>query len=411
MKNHKLMSAIDVLKYRYRSFGRKKKGQVLEELAKLHQVDRKYLIRLLAAKPGGRPKNPSKQGRPSKYSGAAFESALNRVWKITNHMCGRYLKQAMPEWLPSIEQEYGEFEENIKIKLLSISASTIDRKLRDVRRQHGKCFTRRGSVIRSEIPILGNIWDTEMPGFIECDTVAHCGGSMLGDFINSVTTVDIATTWSEVRGTWGRGSSGVIEQLKDIEASIPFDLKGYDADNGGEVLNKHVINYFHNRQIPIAVTRSRAYKKDDNCHVEQKNNSIARKYLGYERLDYQELLPIINHYYRNILCPLLNHFYPSNKLKDKVLVNAKMKRFYDKPQTPYQRVLNSSHVSQEHKKKLIDIHSKLNPVQLRLEEDRIRKNIDFKMKTFRANRQNKILKNQGFPNHKITKITNPFSLA
>lgn len=411
MKNYKLMSAIEVLKYRYRYFRKRKKGQVLEELGRLHGVDRKYLIRLLAPKTGGRPKNPKGRGRPSKYSGAAFESALYKVWKTTKFMCGRYLKQAMPEWLPAIEQMYGKFDDDIKQKLLSISASTIDRKLRDARRQHGKCFTRRGSVIRSEIPILGNIWDTEMPGFIECDTVAHCGGSMLGDFVNSVTTVDIATTWSEVRGTWGRGSSGVIEQLKDIETTIPFDLKGYDADNGGEVLNQHVIKYFHNRQVPVTVTRSRAYKKDDNCHVEQKNNSIARKYLGYERLDCQELLPLINHYYRNILCPLLNHFYPSNKLKDKMLVNAKMKRFYDTPKTPYQRVLDSSHVSEEQQKKLSEIHGKLNPVLLRFEEDRVRKIIDLKMKKFRVNRQNKILKNQGFHTRKINKITNPFYRA
>lgn len=408
MKNHKLMSAIDVLKYRYRHLNKKKKGLVLEELEKLYQVDRKYLIRLLTPKAGGRPRNPKRLGRPSKYSDPVFQSALKKVWKISKYMCGRYLKEAIPEWLPAIEQEYGSFNSDTKQKLLCVSAATIDRYLRGARREHGKTFTRRGSVIRSEIPILGNIWDTEMPGFIECDTVAHCGGSMLGDFINSVTAVDIATTWAEVRGTWGRGSSGVMEQLKDIEAAMPFEVKGYDADNGGEVLNKHVISYFHNRNIPVAVTRSRAYKKDDNCHVEQKNNSIARKYLGYERLDCQELLPIINHYYRDILCPLLNHYYPSNKLKDKALVNAKRKRFYDKPMTPYQRVMRSPNVSQEHKNQLAQIHSKLNPVSLRLQEDKIRKIIDSKMKDFRTNRQNKILKNQGFSNQIINKITNPF---
>jgi len=396
MKNHQLVSAIEALKYRYRHFSKKKKGEVLEELCVRYQVDRKYLIRLLARQVGGRPRNPKRMGRPSKYADAVFQKALYRVWKISKYMCGRYLKEAIPEWLPSIEELYGSFDTVTKEKLLAISASTIDRHLRDARRQHGKTFTRRGTVIRNEIPILGNIWDTTMPGFIECDTVAHCGGSMLGDFVNSVTTVDIATTWTEVRSTWGRGSSGVIEQLKDIERTFPFSLKGYDADNGGEVLNKHVINYFHDRQIPVAVTRSRAYKKDDNCHVEQKNNSIARKYLGYERFDCQELLPLINHYYKDILCPLLNHFYPSNKLKDKLLVKAKMKRFYDKPKTPYQRVIDSPYVDPLQKKKLLLLHQNLNPVQLRLQEERVRKLIDDKMKLFRLNRQNKGLKFQGF---------------
>ena len=104
---------------------------------------------------------------------------------------------------------------------------------------------------------------------------------------------------------------------------LPFELKEYDADTVVEVMNKHIINYFHYRDIPVAVTRSRAFKKDANCHVEQKNYSIARKYLGYERLDFQVLRPLINHYYRDIHCPLLNHYYPSNKLKDKQLVQAK----------------------------------------------------------------------------------------
>lgn len=411
MKNLELLSAIDMLKYRYKYYSKKKKGQVLAGLKEQFCVSKKYLIRLLAPKSGGRPKNPKPKGRPSKYSDSRFEAALYKVWKISRFMCGRYLKVAMPQWLPAIEQEYGQFDFDVKEKLLTISASTIDRRLRDARRQHGKSFTRRGNVIRNEIPILGNIWDTQELGFIECDTVAHCGGSMLGDFVNSVTTVDICSTWIELRGTWGRGSSGVIEQLKDIEDSLPFKILGYDADNGGEVLNKHVIQYFHNRQIPVAVTRSRSYKKDDNCHVEQKNNSVARKYLGYERLDCQELLPLINHYYKNILCPLLNHFYPSNKLKDKKLVMSKMKRYYDTPKTPYQRVIESSSITTAQREKLIEIHSNLNPVKLRIEEQKVRKLIDDKMKVFRANRNNRVSNFIGFSTPKNSKSTNPFSIT
>lgn len=396
MRSYKLSISIEALKYRYRYASKKRKGEILDELELLHSVDRKYLIRLLMPKSGGRPRNSKRLGRPSKYADPNFQSALYKVWKLSRFMCGRYLKEAIPEWLPAIEEIHGTFDSQTKTKLLAISASTIDRHLRDARRQHGKTFTRRGNIIRGEIPILGNIWDTNMPGFIECDTVAHCGGSMLGDFVNSVTTVDIATTWAEVRATWGRGSSGVIEQLKDIENTLPFSLKGYDADNGGEVLNKHVIKYFHERKIPVAVTRSRSYKKDDNCHVEQKNNSIARKYLGYERLDFMELMPLINHYYKNLLCPLLNHFYPSNKLKDKLLVNAKIKRFYDKPKTPYARVIDSPNVSDDQKQKLILQHKQLNPITLANEAERVRKLIDLKVKELRNIRQNRISKNKGF---------------
>jgi len=204
MKNYKLMSSIEVLKYRYRRMSKKRKGEVLKELEERFFVDRKYLMRLLACKQGGRPKTPAGKGRPSKYGDAKFQAALRKVWKITYFMCGRYLKIAMPDWLPAIEQKYGAFSLDVRERLLAISAATIDRHLRPNKAEHGKSFTRPGSVIRSEIPVQGCVWDISTPGYIECDTVAHCGGSMLGDFVNSVTTVDIASTWIEVRATWGR---------------------------------------------------------------------------------------------------------------------------------------------------------------------------------------------------------------
>ena len=396
MKNQELLSGIEQLRYRYRYFSKKRKGEVLEELESRFRVDRKYLVRLFARSKGGRPKTPAPIGRPSRYGNVQFQAALRKVWKITNYMCGRYLKIAIPDWLPSVEEEYGVFSDEVRTLLLAVSAASIDRYLQSVKGEHGKCFTRPGSVIRSEIPVQGSVWDITVPGYIECDTVAHCGGSMLGDFINSVTTVDIATTWTEVRGTWGRGSSGVIEQLRSIEASLPFSVLGYDADNGGEVLNWHVIKYFHDRAIPAAVTRSRAYMKNDNAHVEQKNNTVPRRYIGYERLDCQDALVLINYYYKEILCPLLNHFYPSNKLKDKQLVLSKRKRFYDKPMTPYERVIRSPDISEAEKEKLRTIHQSLNPVKLRIQEQTVRKQIDVMMKAFRAKRAERRLEVLGF---------------
>ena len=388
MSNEKLTSSIEVLRYRYRYLTKSQKGAILAGLEERFSIDRKYLIRLLGRQPSGRPRNPKRRGCPSKYSEYAFERALRQVWKITNFMCGRYLKEAMPDWLPSIERKHGAFAPEIHELLLTISAASIDRHLRPFKALHGKSLTRPNNAIRKEIPVQGNIWDTTVPGYIECDTVAHCGGSMLGDFVNSVTTVDIATTWTEVRAAWGRGSSGVLEQLKDIEKTLPFTILGYDADNGGEVLNMHVIKYFRERKIPATVTRSRSYNKNDNAHVEQKNNSVARRYIGYERLDCQQLLPLINHYYADILCPLLNHFYPSNKLKDKRLVESKRKRYYDKPCTPYARVMASPEVSEQAKDELHQLHEALDPVELRIHEQKVRKQIDSAMKQFRSTRQN-----------------------
>ena len=397
MRNDKLSSAIELLRYRYRWYSKRHKGKVLDELEEQFSVDRKYLVRLLSRRKGGRPKNRSKGGRPSRYGDVAFQQALRKMWRVTKYMCGRYLKQAMVEWLPAYEEHYGAFVPDIHERLLSISAATIDRHLKPFKVKHGLTLTRPGGVLRSEIPIQGNIWDIQQPGFIEVDTAAHCGGSMLGDFVSSLTTVDIASTWTELRAVWGRGSSNVLDALKDIEQNLPFDILGYDPDNGGEVLCWHIIKYFTERKIPVAVTRSRAYNKNDQAHVEQKNSSVVRRFLGYERLGFIELIPLVNHYYRDILCPLINHFFPSHKLKDKQQLQGKRKRIYDAPMTPYARLIASPFISNSKKDALVAKHNKLNPIILSQQEIKVRKQIDYVLKSLKKGHNNSISKIKGFP--------------
>ena len=293
----------------------------------------------------------------------------------------------MPEWLPAIQDEYGRFSAGIEEKLLTVSAPTIDRILKPYKALKGKCFTRSGG-FREEIPIQENIWDIKVPGFLESDTVAHCGGSMFGEFVSSVVMVDIATTWTEARSVFGRASKPVVSAIEDIEANLPFALLGYDSDNGTEVLNQHILRYFRDERIergrpPVQVTRSREYRKDDNAHVEQRNNSLARRWLGYERIDFIEVVPLINHYYAHIVCPLMNHFFPSFKLHDKVLVRSRTRRIYKDPVTPYTRVMLSEHVSQERKNLLKAQHEALNPVKLIKQEYAVRKRIDETLKKLR----------------------------
>lgn len=211
---------------------------------------------------------------------------------------------------------------------------------------------------------------------------------MHGDFINSVTMVDIAMTWTEARAVFGRASKPVVYAIEDIESSLPFPVLGYDTDNGGEVLNQHILRYFREERIernrpPVKVTRSREYRKNDNAHVEQRNNSLARRWLGYERLDFIELLPLINYYYANIVCPLMNHFFPSFKLKDKIRVKSRTRRVYNDPVTPYARVIASERVSEERKNILKALHLSLNPVALTKQEVIIRKGIDDAAKLLR----------------------------
>jgi hypothetical protein len=281
---------IEVLKSRYRRARKKEKGEIITELSERIGVGRKQSQRLLSNHDVGRPRNPLQRGRRSKYRDAEFVSALKLVWRITKYMCARHLHSAIKEWLPAIEAESGAFPDSVHDRLLSISAATIDRILRPYKVTKGKSLTRSGG-FRDEIPIQESCWDIKVPGYLKADTVAHCGGSMLGEFVNTLTIVDIATIWTEARAVFGRGSTPIVHAIEDIEKALPFAIIGYDCDNGAEVFSQHVLRYFRDERIErnkpeVKVTRSREYRKNDNAHVEQRNNSVARRWLGYERLDF-----------------------------------------------------------------------------------------------------------------------------
>ncbi len=191
----------------------------------------------------------------------------------SDQLCGKRLKVALPLWLPYYEPDHGALPEAAHAGLLAASASTLDRLLKAARVAHpkGLCGTKPGTKLLKHIPIRCEHWDVTQPGFIEADTVAHCGNSLAGDFARSLTMTDILTGWTECRATWNKGSVGVIAQIKAIETALPFPLKGFDCDNGSEFLNHHLVRYFSGHPGQPSFTRSRPYRKNDNAHVEQKN--------------------------------------------------------------------------------------------------------------------------------------------
>lgn len=357
------------LKWKYHRGSKKQKSQILTEVCELYSCHRKHAIRLLKRRGPGRKSKSQKRGRKQVYD-SEFTLVLRRFWRATDRMGSRALKVAIPEWLPSFEHHHGQINAVEKEKLLKVSAATIDRLLHPWKAAFGKgkSGTKPGRLLRNQIPIRTGEWDVTTPGFVEADTVAHCGGSLQGNFVWSLTLTDIATTWTEVRAVWNKGSHGVLTQIQHIEAHLPFLLLGFDCDNGSEFLNYHLLNYFledpEKKKRLFTFTRSRPYHKNDNAHVEQKNYTHVRQLLGYERLGFEELVPIINDLFTNEVSLVRNHFYPSFKLKEKKLIETRHRRFYESPVTPYQRVLDSPHVAQEKKLELQALHATLDPIAL-----------------------------------------------
>ena len=359
---------LEAIYLRYRRVSRKNKAIILDEFCAACGYHRKHAIRLL--RKFKRFINPKKRrkGRKPLYSKENIVSPLKKIWLAANLPCSKRLKAILPLWLPGYVQQYGSLTKEITEALLTISPSTIDRLLRPVRmkyRGRGRSTTKPGTLLRKQIPIKTNQWDETLPGFLEADTVAHCGTSMAGMFAFTIDCVDIATGWTEQRAVWGKGETGVLQQVKDIEKSLPFPLLGFDCDNGSEFLNHHLLRHFAKREKPVQFTRSRAYHKDDNAHVEQKNWTHVRQWIGYDRLDRPGLVALMNELYTSEWRLFLNFFCPSVKLIEKKRVASKTVKRYDKPKTPYQRVLESPDISPEIKNNLQKQMKDLNPFELR----------------------------------------------
>jgi len=353
---------------RYKNASRHEKTLILDEFCATCRCHRKHAIRALRRfKRFTKPK-PRKRGKPSLYQREEILTPLKQIWLDANLPCSKRLQAILPFWLPGYSQCFGELPAEVRDALLKISPATIDRLLRPVRVQYqgrGRSATKPGTLLRNQIPIQTNQWDESRPGFLEADTVAHCGEFLSGSFVYTIDTVDIATGWTEQRAIWGKGETAVLQQLKDIEKALPFPLLGFDSDNGSEFLNYHLFRHFTHRKQPVRFTRSRAYHKDDNAHIEQKNWTHVRQWLGYQRLDNHAVVPLLNALYRSEWRTFHNFFCPSVKLIHKKRVGSKTIKLYDSPKTPYLRVIESPYVSQKVKDTMTKYLENQNPFLLR----------------------------------------------
>jgi hypothetical protein len=353
------------LRQRYLSAGLKHKRKLLDQAQEVLGYHRKAAIRSLRAPRVERgPRIIT--GRPITYEPGLLLPHLRPIWQATDYACGRRLVAMLPEWIPAYEEHERKLPGEVREKLLAASARTLDRLLEPLRCQGtGRSLTRPGTLLRHQIPIRGSVWEEGKAGWLEVDTVALCGGSVGGEFVWMLDGVDYATTWVELRAMWGRGQAGTLAALRDVEATLPFELLGLDSDNGGEFMNHHVLRWLQKRPRPVYMTRSRPYKKDDNAHVEQKNWTHIRQCFGYERHDNPEVVELINVLIKKAYGPLLNFFHASLKLKSKERIQGRLKRIYGEAQTPLARVLASAEVKPQTKRRLEREKAGLNPFVLK----------------------------------------------
>ena len=367
------------LRDRYQRLSKKEKTIFLNEFVQLTRYNRSYAARALRIKEvlgylnmaGKRikyvaDKREIKRKKKKIYDQEVF-TALKEIWKICDYICSKRLAPYFKEIIPVLEK-WGEIklDAEVREKLFKISAATIDRLLSETRKKYrikGRSTTRPGTLLKKTIPIRTFAdWDEAKPGFFEVDLVSHDGGAVRGDFIQSLNFTDISTGWEEMIAVKNKAQRWVFSGIETIKERLPFSILGIDSDNGSEFINAHLLRYCEQNQITF--TRSRPYRKNDSCFVEQKNWSVIRRAVGYGRYDTDKELNILNELY-SYLRLYVNFFQPVRKLIKKERMGSKVSKTYDEAKTPYRRVLASPHIEDEIKMKLKSQYAMLNPAELK----------------------------------------------
>lgn len=376
---------------RYRKASKKQKSIILDEFSRLTGFTRNHSCwvlrnhgkKIILYNKGERTvvvgdvrKKRTVRKRPPVYTSKELEKPLIKLLEISDYLCSKRLVPFIRNNLPSMNKKLG-FKASVVDKLMKISASTIDRMLKNERKKYklkGRSTTKRGKLIKGQIPIRTfSEWDDKGPGFFQIDLVSHDGGKAVGDYIFTLNATDVDTGWTEPKPIKNKAQIWTEQAIDEINKILPYPMLGIDSDNGAEFINNHLMKYCVEHHITF--TRGRPYKKNDSCYVEEKNNSVVRKTVGYFRYE-EDALEILEELYSK-MSKLINFFQPSVRLVSKTRIGSKVKKKYDKPQTPYERLLNSNKISNSVKKSLkemykgldiITIHQKIKILKRKLEK-------------------------------------------
>lgn len=351
---------------RYAKAKRTERGRLLTEMEEVTGLHRKSLLRLMHLPSLERaPKKPRFRRR---LYGDAVADVVRIIWESLDYVCAERLTPV----LLSTAQQLARWEElmlrnEVEEKLGSISRSTVQRLLQRFRQDTPKLPRRKPKPpnrLLREVPMERLRWDISMPGSFETDLVHHCGALAAGYYIHTLQMVDIATGWSERVAVLGRSQEAMVRGFRRMQERLPFPIAHLHPDNGSEFFNDHMIRYFGEEITGLRLSRSRPYRKNDNRFVEQKNSTLVRAYVGYERLDNGAQCDTLNALYDQLWL-YYNLFQPVMHMVSKETVNGKLNRKWDKAKTPYQRLLSSGILSSKQKARLAGLYSSTNPRQLR----------------------------------------------
>ncbi len=352
---------LGAIRSRYGEASKKDKSRMLDEFVAMTGCHRKHAVRLLGQ---GKSGSTGTVPRGRRIYGEAVREALTVVWEASDRICGKRLKAALPSMVESLERHgHLDLDTDVRQRLFAASASTIDRLLKPIRQEAGSRKKRRQKrKMGSRIPVRTfSDWNEPEPGYLEIDLVAHCADSIAGSFISSLVVTDVCSVWTEAIPLLAREQSLVVEGLEAIARLFPVPIRGIDSDNDSVFINETLLSYCQEKDIEF--TRSRAHRSNDQAWIEQKNGSVIRRFAGHNRYSGPIAGQALAHLY-GAMRLYVNHFQPSFKLLDKSRDGGTVRKRYEKPATPCDRLLRRVDVSEETKQRLRNSRVELDPVSL-----------------------------------------------